>query len=295
MDQNELPTTKVGVLDKAMAILAVFERGDQTLSPAQIAAMLGMPVPSVYRLVQALAEHGLLEKDGASYRLGLRLMRLGALVAEGLDLRRQVLPALKHLNARSGEHVELQIRRGASRIAIEAVRSSQRIQVYSELGQPMPLHAGAAAKALLAWLPPHQCAELIEASRRQFPHVAGTGAAFEADLRETHDHGWAVSIGERTQGLAAVAAPIFDAQGDVAAALILATPALRLTQERIDHLVPDLLAATREASRSLGGEMPRTVRGVERVAADDVAMSADGQLCEASLAEAEVSRMPTNG
>ncbi|HEY7413972.1 MAG TPA: helix-turn-helix domain-containing protein, partial [Ktedonobacteraceae bacterium] len=100
--------TRVGVLDKAMTILLVFNRGDQALSPQEIAEQTDMPLPTVYRLAQALSEHGLLMKEGTRFRLGMTLLRLGMLVAEGVDVRQRAIRHLKWLNEQTGENTELQ-------------------------------------------------------------------------------------------------------------------------------------------------------------------------------------------
>src|SRR5260370_18081505 len=115
MELLEARETRVGVLDKAMTILSVFSRGDLALSPLEIAARTHLPLPTVYRLAQALSEHGMLDKEGQHFRLGTTLMHLGALVAEGIDLRWQTLPHLKWLNERCGENAELHIRHGETR------------------------------------------------------------------------------------------------------------------------------------------------------------------------------------
>src|SRR6266705_7178785 len=107
MELLEARETRVGVLDKAMTILSVFSRGDLALSPLEIATRTGLPLPTVYRLAQALSEHGLLMKDGPRFRLGMTLLRLGMLVAEGIDVRQQALSHLKWLNGQTGENAEL--------------------------------------------------------------------------------------------------------------------------------------------------------------------------------------------
>src|SRR5688572_12847961 len=89
--------TRVGVLDKAMAILRVFPRGDVYFSPREISARTGFSVPTVYRLTRALEEHGLLEKEGERFKLGLALLHLGVRVAGGIELRREVMPHLTWL------------------------------------------------------------------------------------------------------------------------------------------------------------------------------------------------------
>src|ERR1017187_9929906 len=103
MGSTEVQDTKVGVLDKAMSILQAFPGGDVALSPMQLARYTNMPLPTVYRLVQSLCEHGLLMKEGQCFRLGMMLLRLGAMVAEGIDLRTRELPHLRWLNSQTEE------------------------------------------------------------------------------------------------------------------------------------------------------------------------------------------------
>src|SRR5581483_2570110 len=107
MEKAEARETKVGVLDKAMAILLAFLAGNIALSPQEIAARTDMPLPTVYRLAQALCEHGMLMKDGVRFRLGMTLLRLGTVVAEGIDVRQQVQSNLRWLNVQTEENAEL--------------------------------------------------------------------------------------------------------------------------------------------------------------------------------------------
>src|SRR5437764_14491759 len=116
MDTAEIRETKVGELDNAMAILLAFPAGNVALSPQEIAARTDMPLPTVYRLAQALCEHGMLMKDGARFRLGMTLLRLGMMVAEGIDVRRQVQGYLRWLNEQTEENAELHIRQEETRM-----------------------------------------------------------------------------------------------------------------------------------------------------------------------------------
>ena len=132
----------VGVLDKAMAILRVFPRGDVFFSPREISARTRLPVPTVYRLARALEEHGLLEKEGERFKLGLALLHLGARVAGGIELRREVMPHLEWLSELTGENAELHIRREEARVPIELVRSSQNLRPFVEIGEPLAAAPG---------------------------------------------------------------------------------------------------------------------------------------------------------
>ncbi len=253
MAASHIPSTKVGVLDKAMAVLRAFPRGGVALTPLEIAARTDLPLPTVYRLAQSLAEHGMLERDGARFMLGVTLLHLGALVAEGIDLRRQVRPHLRWLAEQTGENVELHIRHGADRMPIEFVPSSQNLRPIVDIGAPVSLHAGSGGKVLLAWLPPHQAATLAAASAARVETERQLDLeTLPAELARIRAQGWAISEGEGHTGIASIAAPIFDAAGEVIGALLLSAPAVRLPARKRTAYTPLVVEAARRASRDLG-------------------------------------------
>jgi IclR family transcriptional regulator, acetate operon repressor len=77
---------------------------------------------------------------------------------------------------------------------------------------------------------------------------ATTSGEFQA---VRHD-GFAQSIDELEYGLAAMAAPVRGARGEVIAALSISGPTLRMTPERIAELHPILTHEARSLSRRLG-------------------------------------------
>lgn len=253
MDGVEAPESNVGVLDKVMTILHAFPRGDIALTPQEISAQINLPLPTVYRLAQALCTHGLLIKEGPRFRLGMTLLRFGALVADGLDVRARALPYMRWLREQTGENAELHIRYEETRIAVEVVRSPHNLRSFVDIGAPLPLHVGAGGKALLAWLPPAKQETLIAASIARFGSygIADPGVV-KTRLEQVRENGWATSEGERAAGVSALAAPVLDASGQVAAALVLAAPALRLGAEEQTTYVPLVCEAAKRTSYGLG-------------------------------------------
>ncbi|GAC1423076.1 MAG: DNA-binding transcriptional regulator KdgR [Ktedonobacteraceae bacterium] len=245
--------TEVGVLDKIIAILHTFTQGSTVLSPQDISARTRLPLPTVYRLCQAMSEHGMLEKEGQHFRLGITLMHLGALVAEGIDLRGQTLPHLRWLNEQTGENAELHVRHGEIRIVLETVRSSHSLRPFAAVGAPLPLHLGAAGKVLLAWLPPAERDALIHISATRFASTQAIDrSALTKQLEQIQHDGWAVSDAERAPGVAAIAAPMFDVQGSIAGAIALTAPSIRLSAKQRQLFIPLVYEAAHRASVDLG-------------------------------------------
>jgi IclR family acetate operon transcriptional repressor len=163
------------------------------------------------------------------------------------------MPHLEWLSERTGENAELHIRHEEVRVPVELVRSSQNLRPFVEIGAPLPLHLGAAGKVLLAWLPEEKRDAVAAASVARF----GGAEAFDAGaLRErlvkVRAEGWAASDGERSPGVAAIAAPVFGAGGEVEGALLLSAPSARLPARQRRKFVPLVREAAARASRDLG-------------------------------------------
>jgi DNA-binding IclR family transcriptional regulator len=252
MDTPDVRETKVGVLDKAMAVLLAFSAGNMALSPQEISARTDMPLPTVYRLAQALCEHGMLMKDGSRFRLGMTLLRLGMMVAEGIDVRQQVQGYLRWLNEQTEENAELHIRQEETRMVIEVVSSPHNLRPFADIGAPLPLHRGAAGKVLLAWAPATEREALIKASVARFDDEEQFDRrAFGEELGQVRAQGWAFSDGERVSGVSALAAPIFEVSNRLVGALTLVVPTVRLREEQRARYIPLVREAARRASYDL--------------------------------------------
>jgi IclR family acetate operon transcriptional repressor len=164
--------------------------------------------------------------------------------------------ALRHLtwlNEQTGENAELHLRHEALRVVVEVVSSPHNLRPFAEVGAPLPLHRGAAGKVLLAWLPVGERVALAHASALRFD----TGQPFDVarllvELEEVQALGYASSEGERVAGVSALAAPIFASGGQMAGALTLVAPSVRLGPEQRTRYIPLVGLAAGRVSADLG-------------------------------------------
>jgi DNA-binding IclR family transcriptional regulator len=90
------------------------------------------------------------------------------------------------------------------------------------------------------------------ALRRFTERTVTDPAALQAELASVRATGIARAVEEYEVGLNAVAAPVRDRFGAVAAAVSVSGPSYRLAPARMDEVVPALVAAVAEISRRLG-------------------------------------------
>src|SRR5579883_342662 len=212
----------------------------------QLARETGCSKSTVHRLLATLQALGVAEQDAASklYRPGPRLAELAPIAGEP-DLRRLALPIMRQLREDTEETVTLHLVEGDSHVVVEQVESEHEIRRINPIGQPVPLAAGATARAILAFLSPEQAA----ASLARTGHGGGPSERELADIRE---RGYSLSPGERLAGGTAMSAPVFDRSGRLCAALSVSGPRFRFTTARATRCAPLLTGAARRLSMALG-------------------------------------------
>jgi len=220
-DGRSLPSgpdaSGVGVLDKAVSVLAAVESGPATL--AQLVAATGLARPTTHRIAVALEHHRLLARDvQGRFILGPRVAELASAAGED-RLLAVSQPVLIQLRDVTGESAQLYRRQADVRVCVAAAERTSGLRDTVPIGAALPMIAGSAAQVLLAW----------EEGERM--HRGLRGAKFTATtLAGVRRRGWAASAAEREVGVASVSAPVRGAGGKVLAAVSVSGPIERLTR-----------------------------------------------------------------
>ncbi|ETT25561.1 transcriptional regulator, IclR family [Rhodococcus rhodochrous ATCC 21198] len=210
------------VIAKANALMRALAQ-ERIATSTRLTEMLDEPVSSVYRMLATLAEAGWVEQLGprGAYRVGIKLLSLSGELTRRLDIRRAAAPVLREIHEATGETTFLCIRRGSRAVCIERVDGIRVNSRVLQLGESLPLHVGAAPRALLAfedrpaW---EEYATVVSNSNEPWRNVRSRGEFF-ADLEHIREQGFVVSDNNVTPGIAAIGAPIFNHRGEVVASL----------------------------------------------------------------------------
>jgi DNA-binding IclR family transcriptional regulator len=209
-------TSGVGVVDKAVGLLAALERGPQSL--AELVAATGMSRATAHRLAVALEAHGLVRRDGdGRFTLGLRLIGLGHAAAEAVPGWLDARPALAWLQEQTGESVQLYVRDRDVRVCVESLEAPHELRTIVPVGARLPLDRGSAGRV----------------------------------LRDSAPGGWVESVEERQAGVASVSAPVVDPSGRVVAAVSVSGPIDRTSRAPGRRYGAAVAAAAARISRSL--------------------------------------------
>lgn len=254
---TERPQPTIGTVERAIDVLNAFTEADEpTLGVTQLAGQLGLSKAVVHRILTSLRAKDLVAVDQNTrrYSLGPAALALGLAYLRHIDLRDQARAVLRDLSARTSETATLSIRRGDDRIYVDQVTPAREVIMTVQLGVPYPLHAGASSKAFLAQLPEPDLERYLARQLQPLTSITLTDPKeLGRELTEIRERGCAISYGERQEGAASIAAPVFDHEGRAAAVVSVCGPVERFRRE-VEQLAPVLVEATDRLSRQLGWE-----------------------------------------
>lgn len=252
VDSNVTITPTVQVIERMFTIMDVLASREEAISLKEISQKAGLHPSTTHRLLNDLVTGRFVDRPQAgSYRLGMRLLELGNLVKNRLNVRDAALAPMRELHKLIQQPVNLSLRQGDEIVYIERTYSERSgMQVVRAIGGRAPLHLTSVGKLFLA----------AEEPQRVRAYATRTGLAghtknsltqlpaLERELAKVRQCGIARDNEELELGVRCMAAGIYDDQGILVAGLSISAPALRLEEEWL----PKLQATTREISTILG-------------------------------------------
>jgi DNA-binding IclR family transcriptional regulator len=258
-DSSPQPVQPPGVpaLDRALTVLECIAQSRKGFSVSELSRRLTLPKSSVHLILRTFERRGYLQKQptGGRYRFGLKLMSLGHLALDGVELRDEARPILLRLVLATGLTAHLGILERGEVVIIERVDAATPVRVVSFVGRRMKVHSTAVGKALLAFLPPEsQDAQLAQAPLEpQNERTIASAADFRRELEQVRRLGYAFNDQEDELGVRAVGAPILSAEGTPLAAISIVGTTGQLALDRVAAIGE----AVRDAAREISAHMQK--------------------------------------
>jgi DNA-binding IclR family transcriptional regulator len=249
---NGKPASSAGV----QATLAVLDllAARSPLGLSELARELGIAKSTLHRICAVLVERGwaVRDRDGR-FDLGIRALRMGSASSE-LPIVTAFRTVAAEFLTRHDETIALAVLDGAESLFIALEETSQPVRLVTHVGSKTPAFASASGRVVLASQPPAAIAAafggklLVTPTGRRLNGVA----ELQAILAEVRERGYAENVEETADGLYAASAPVVNDEGVTLAALTALVPTSRITPERRELIVSDLLALARELSELVG-------------------------------------------
>jgi DNA-binding IclR family transcriptional regulator len=230
-DQNET-RYNIRVLDRAFRVLSLLSDGKpRTLQ--ELSEGIELSTSTTFRLLATLSYYRYISRDEQTnrYSLWLACLELARGFNESFDLRRIALPDLEALRDEVKETVHLGILDQMEIVYIEKLQGLHAIGLMSSrVGGRSPAYCTGIGKALLAFEKPPVVRKYFRdhPMHRYTDTTIITFSKLDSVLESVRSKGYALDHGEHEAEVRCVAAPIFDINDAVVAALSISGPAARL-------------------------------------------------------------------
>ncbi len=244
------------MLLRALKLLETVAAAGRDLSLSELASILDLPKPTVFRLTQRLEHGGYVAREPGKtgFTIGPRLLRLSFDVMRTSGTNAERRSILKALVAAVGESCNFTMLSGSEVLNLDRVETRWPLRAHLEPGSRMPLHCTASGKLLLAFLPPDRRKRLLESLQltRYTPSTLTSVEALEEECARIVGRGYSTDNEEFLRGLIAVAVPVMATSGATVGAIACHAPSARLALQDAIGCLP----ALREAASKLATTLP---------------------------------------
>ncbi|MBK8147437.1 MAG: IclR family transcriptional regulator [Acidobacteria bacterium] len=227
------------------------------LSNSDLSRRLKIPRSSASYILRVLEKRDYLRRDaGGRYRLGLKLMSLTGGAVFHMDVREAAKPILADFLKKSRlPEVHLAVLDNGRAVYIEKLESETSfIKMDIWVGHRLPVHTTAIGKVLVSYLPDDQILGILEerGMERKTKRSITSPTKFLREAARVRQYGFAVDNEENSESVRCIAAPIFDANGAVLAALGTSAVVLHISEEQLPKIVQLVKMAAAKLSAQMG-------------------------------------------
>ncbi|WP_437583183.1 IclR family transcriptional regulator [Paramicrobacterium sp. CJ85] len=252
------PTHLPQTADRALQVLASFDREHPERGVTEVAHEFGISISSAQRLLAVLAYRGFLSRDSENrrYRIGPAALHMGRLWDRTGAVIRVVTPFLTDLAMFSGCGAYFSVPDGPYMRCLALCDGPEgMLRDYSLVGEMYPAHAGATSKAYFAFLPSEERDRILRdrPMARFTPSTVTDWAVLDQQFAKIRERGWAHTVGEYSAGTATVSVPVF-LHGALYASLSVGWidgDDEHLSAERLSELIAELRECAARIDRKL--------------------------------------------
>jgi len=244
-------------LERGLEVLEWLAARPQEWALSEIARELGFSRGNTHKLLSALKANNYViqNPENSRYKISLKLFKIGNHSIRGFDICLESRPIIKSVANALDNTVSLAVRAGDDVVCLEHADGPTLVQtIHLRRGEHLPLYIGAAGNTLLAFLPEKERTEILSTAsfKALTIHTVMEVDEIEAVLAEVRERSYCLDHSTVVLGLSALAVPVHNSSGQVAAALVAAGFGIDFSDEHIPPKVELLRKASKELSDRVG-------------------------------------------
>jgi DNA-binding IclR family transcriptional regulator len=226
--------------DGCLAILELLSQHPGGLTLTDICRELGLTKNMAFRILNDMAarDYVLRGDEEKRYLLGTKLLQMSVPRVRERNLVDEAAPEVRALRDECNESVGLLVPNGGEAVLVYFQPSRQPIRTIYDVGVRIPLYSNAPGKVFLAFGEEKERRQRLklQSLRRFNARTITDPRKLDVHLEEARDAGYTVDRAEEIEGSHCVAAPVYDSDGRVIAAVVITGPSERIPEAKFVSL-----------------------------------------------------------
>ncbi len=243
------------IIRKTFTILDLFLDHGNELTLEEMAKLSGLNKATVRRIALALLENGCLKQPvkRGRYSLGMKFLDYSGAIKRSNGVISIASPHLIRLSQKANETVIMALWDGIRAVLCQSFHADHPLKVVPDEGTRLGMYYTSVGKAILAELPDRQVEQLFESGLKPLtPNTITDLNTLKNHLAVIRKEGVAFDDEEYYPGVRGIGAAIKNGERNVAGAIGIVGPSIRVSRERLTDLVPLVKETAAEISRALG-------------------------------------------
>jgi IclR family KDG regulon transcriptional repressor len=243
-------------INKAFAILEIFLNNDDELSINNISKLTGINSGTVHRITSILVKRGYVvqPKRRGKYSLStVKVVEFAKIVQHKLKIKTIASPYMRELSQTVDEAVAMANLLGHVAFNIVMINPDHIISFRPD-SATLNLYSTGLGKVFLAYMSNKEFQDYIQSVPLK-PRTANTVTRvdeLQKQIKQIRRDGVAFEDEEHELGIKTVAAPVMDWENNVAAAISVVGPSVRMTRQKILEIAPIVKNYALKISRAMG-------------------------------------------
>lgn len=237
---------------KAVKLLNCFSYEKPRLRLKEISEMTGINQATAYRMLTTLKDFNLIEQYEGNYSLGRGFLKYEGIVLNSIEIRRIGLPYIEELSNTLKANVNLALLDEHEVVYIARAETPHCSYGYFHIGMRRPIHCTALGKVLSCQTPEIVTEAFKRGVIRYTLNTVVDETAYRQELEQVRLQGYALDLEEWSNGINCLAAPLYDAKGDIIAGISISGPTSMYPVDKIRDYVPVVIEYAHRISARMG-------------------------------------------
>ena len=142
----------MGGLAKGLGVLRTFSRSRPHMTLSEIAARAGLPAATARRCLNTLEELGYVTRNGRQFLLRPRVLEIGAVYLESMDIEALTRTHLEEMARETGDSAAVTVLSGTNIVYVARASARTLLRMEAHVGAQFPAYATSMGRVLLAGL-----------------------------------------------------------------------------------------------------------------------------------------------